>query len=128
MSNLKRYKHRAEWFRPEELRKFDDLYPESELVIPLYEFLFDQGIEFSIEPKSLHGRIDIIGPQLGDGTDRLMIEAKVFRENPRGNNRTRFATDLANCTGIFSNILIIEAISLFIIQLGARSLLKVLNL
>ena len=49
---------------------------ESTLAFDLYEYLHDQGIDFSIEPKSASGRPDLITEQVGD--NKLVADAKVF--------------------------------------------------
>ncbi|MFH2202164.1 MAG: hypothetical protein ABIJ96_03530 [Elusimicrobiota bacterium] len=79
LAQLKRYKHRCEWFRREQLValwKADTKRGEKNLTRNLYEFLFVQGIEFSIEPKSASGNADLVGAQTGP--ERLVADAKIF--------------------------------------------------
>jgi hypothetical protein len=76
---LRRYKQRVEWFERGRLAKQwsdnTDL-GEKMLAMDLYEFLFDQGVELYIEPKSASGKADMISSQEGD--ERLLADAKVF--------------------------------------------------
>jgi hypothetical protein len=72
---LRKYKHRCEWFRREELLN-DSKKGETTLVYDLYEYLHDQGLQFHIEPKSASGRVDLISAQ--SGKDRLVADAKIF--------------------------------------------------
>ena len=96
---LVRYKHRSEWFNRRELLKklkeeedrieevkkkgkktkaqLEDVLKED-----LYRYLHDQGINFTIEPKSDRGRIDLILDQK-EGT-RKYLEGKVFDNKGRG--------------------------------------------
>ena len=79
VSLLTRYKRRCEWFdRKNLLDQFmnDTQRGEAVLKVPLYRYLFDNGIDFEIEPSSIDGRIDILGNQLTD--DPLVVECKVL--------------------------------------------------
>lgn len=98
---LKRYKHKCEWFQREELYKIwidsqnEDTIKQAEgekkLALHLYEYLYDQGLELSIEPTSISGKIDLIAAQNSD--DPLLADAKVF--NPRkGRNIEHIARGL----------------------------------
>ena len=76
---LKRYKHRCEWFRREELYNLwtsDSKRGEKHLALDLYEYLFEQGIDFSIEPTSASGEADLVSSQQGE--NRLIADAKIF--------------------------------------------------
>jgi hypothetical protein len=80
---LVRYKKRCEWFNREMLSqaakeedKKDYAAIENTLKEDLYRYLHDQGVEFTIEPYSLRGRIDLILDQKGDKP--VYIEGKVF--------------------------------------------------
>jgi hypothetical protein len=96
---LVRYKHRSEWFNRRELLKKvkeeEDRIEEERkkgkktkaqvedvLKEDLYLYLHDQGINFTIEPKSDRGRIDLILDQK-EGT-RKYLEGKVFDNKGRG--------------------------------------------
>lgn len=76
---LKKYKHRCEWFRRDELRKAceaDTTRGEKTLAYDLYEYLHDQGLQFHIEPQSESGCVDLISAQ--SGKDRLVADTKIF--------------------------------------------------
>ena len=76
---LRKYKHRCEWFHRDRLRGLasdETGKAESSLAFDLYEYVHDQGINFSIEPKSASGRPDLITEQVGD--DKVVADAKVF--------------------------------------------------
>ena len=73
---LKRYKHRIEWFRRGQLLQLSKA-GERPLAADLYEYLYDQGLDFAIEPTSASGKPDLISAQTGD--DRLVADAKLFR-------------------------------------------------
>jgi hypothetical protein len=88
-----RYKKRCEWFNKEALLKIaqdqeakkenDKKRAEVEKVLKedLYRYLHDQGIDFTIEPKSDRGEIDLILAQTGG--DRRYLEGKVFDNEGR---------------------------------------------
>ena len=91
---LVRYKKRCEWFNKPELFKIAEDEKERKaknekgraevekvLKDDLYRYLHDQGIEFTIEPKSDRGEIDVILDQVGEG--RKYIEGKVFDNKGR---------------------------------------------
>jgi hypothetical protein len=67
LSLLMRYKHRSEWFYREQLWKKSQERDESKkrnevekrLAVDLYAYLYDQGIDFQIEPSSMPGAIDL---------------------------------------------------------------------
>jgi hypothetical protein len=76
---LKRYKHKCEWFVRDQLfRLWEGQTEKGEKVLAkhFYEYLYDQGIDFHIEPSSASGEIDLLGDQVGD--DRLVADAKIF--------------------------------------------------
>ncbi len=76
---LRKYKQRCEWFRRKQLYQLaadETGKAESSLAFDLYEYLHDQGIDFSIEPRSASGRPDLITEQVGD--DKVVADAKVF--------------------------------------------------
>lgn len=79
LSLLFRYKHRSEWFHRDrlfELTELESRKAEALLALDLYSYLYDQGIDFSIEPSSLTGKIDLIAAQGSD--DPLLADAKIF--------------------------------------------------
>lgn len=76
---LRRYKHRCEWFRADELRQTAEEATrsgEGRLAADLYEYLHDQGIDFQFEVVSATGRADLVGAQIGN--DRLVADAKLL--------------------------------------------------
>jgi hypothetical protein len=86
---LTRYKHRCEWFNREDLLRIIEeekaekaagkakrAEVEDALKEDLYLFLHDQGINFTIEPYSHKGKIDLILDQKDTG--RTYLEGKVF--------------------------------------------------
>jgi len=82
---LRKYKHRSEWFRRADLcakLSSNTKQGESGLADDLYEYLYDQGIEFHIEPHSASGRPDLISVQ--SGKDRLVADVKIFDGESRG--------------------------------------------
>lgn len=75
---LLRYKQRCEWFRRENLfRKWQSETNRGEkiLALDLYEYLYEHGFHFSIEPSSASGEADLVEAQTGD--DRLIADAKI---------------------------------------------------
>jgi hypothetical protein len=79
---LRRYKQKCEWFRHEELLTRWSANTRSGvrlLARHLYEYLFDQGLDFYIEPSSASGEVDLIADQKGG--DRLVADAKVFHND-----------------------------------------------
>jgi len=78
---LRKYKQKCEWFQRERLL---DLYNEAKenrkgekvLSSHLYEYLHDQGLEFSIEPTSVSGEADLVATQNTD--DPLIADVKIF--------------------------------------------------
>ena len=82
---LLRYKHRSEWFHRDDLSAIVQREPqrgERLLAIDLYSYLHDQGIDFTIEPSSITGEIDLIAAQGSE--DPLLADAKIFDGDKRG--------------------------------------------
>lgn len=82
---LLRYKHRCEWFQRDNLWNMiqsDTRRAEKHLAVDLYEYLHNQGTDFTIEPSSLAGEIDLIAAQ-GSG-DPLLADTKIFDADDRG--------------------------------------------
>jgi len=80
---LLRYKHKCEWFNQTQLHSVwqsgdDKGKGENSLALHLYEYFYDQGLAFEIEPSSLDGKIDMIESQ--KGTERLMVDTKIFKD------------------------------------------------
>jgi len=83
---LRRYKHKCEWFQRDQLYRLlidDTKHGEKNLALDLYEFLYDQGLDFMIEPWSISGEADLVSAQAGD--EPLIADAKIFNpESGRG--------------------------------------------
>ena len=81
---LLRYKQRSEWFHRDDLWGLSQTERRGEklLALDLYAYLYDQGIDFSIEPSSITGEVDLIAAQ--DTPDPLLLDAKVFDGSGRG--------------------------------------------
>lgn len=88
---LERYKHRSEWFERERLYGIwegDSSRRERKLAEDLYEYLYDQGVEFTIEPYSVSGEADLVAAQTEE--EPLIADAKIF--NPeKGKGRSYLA-------------------------------------
>lgn len=85
LSLLQRYQHQCEWFRGERLYsiwKDETKKGEKRLGLDLYEYLYDKGIDFFLEPASISGEIDLIEAQKSDGSQKseepLLLDAKIF--------------------------------------------------
>jgi hypothetical protein len=79
LAALRRYKHRCEWFRRDALYTIwqaDTQRGEKRLALDLYEYLFDEGIAFHMEPSSVSGEADLVSSQIGE--ERLILDAKIF--------------------------------------------------
>ena len=76
---LKKYKQKCEWFQRDYLYNLcSNNTPKGEkiLVNHLYEYLHDQGIQFSIEPQSASGEADLVSIQSGE--EAIVADAKIF--------------------------------------------------
>ncbi|HET8865508.1 MAG TPA: hypothetical protein VFM80_07400, partial [Gracilimonas sp.] len=79
LSLLLKYKHKCEWFGKEELYNLwseNTQKGEKLLALKFYEYLYDNGIEFYIEPSSASGEADLVSAQ--SSNDRLIADAKIF--------------------------------------------------
>jgi hypothetical protein len=85
---LRKYKHKCEWFKRELLHSLwanETQRGEKLLALNLYEYLHDQGIEFSIEPVSASGEVDLVAAQTSP--EPLIADAKIFNpEKGKGSN------------------------------------------
>jgi len=86
---LIRYKHRSEWFHREQLWSLSQAERRGEklLALDLYSYLYDQGIDFTIEPSSITGEVDLIAAQ--DTLDPLLLDTKIFDGDSRGKQYIR---------------------------------------
>lgn len=76
---LRKYKHRTEWFRRAylyDLWASDTARGEKNLALDLYEYLFNGGIDFAIEPVSASGEVDLVASQISP--EPLIADAKIF--------------------------------------------------
>jgi hypothetical protein len=79
LSLLRRYKHKCEWFQREQLYKLweqNTARGEKLLALHLFEYLHDQGLDFTIEPSSASGEVDLIADQKSE--DPLIADTKIF--------------------------------------------------
>jgi hypothetical protein len=76
---LFQYKRKVEWFQRGLLYRLweaDTQRGEKNLALHLYEYLYDQGLQFFIEPLSASGEVDMVASQGGDTP--LLADAKIF--------------------------------------------------
>ena len=86
---LERYKHKCEWFQRDYLlRLWSDNTSRGEklLAMNLYEYLHDQGLDFTIEPSSVSGEADLVAAQKTD--DPLIADVKIY--NPEKGKDKRY--------------------------------------
>jgi hypothetical protein len=79
LAELIRFKHLAEWFRRNSLWqrwKSDSRSGERSLAFAVYEFLYEQGIDFHVEPASASGAADMIAAQ--NSANPLVADIKIF--------------------------------------------------
>jgi hypothetical protein len=79
LAELVRFKHLAEWFRRQQLwAKFteESRLGERNLAFAVYEFLYEQGIDFHIEPTSASGEADMVSAQ--QSRNPLVADVKVY--------------------------------------------------
>ncbi|MCZ2268629.1 MAG: McrC family protein [Ignavibacteriales bacterium] len=81
---LLKYKQRSEWFYRERLRSYADIglegySGERALAVDLQEYIFNQGVEFSVEPKSKVGRPDLI--LVAPEGKKVVVETKYIRKD-----------------------------------------------
>ena len=79
LAHLVHYKHKCEWFQRDQLYRLweqETAKGEDSLSKHLYEYLYDRGVELSIEPRSASGRPDFISMQSDE--DPLIADAKIF--------------------------------------------------
>lgn len=88
LSVLRRFKHKCEWFNSQDLFSTysnNTQVGENQLALNLYEYLYDQGLQFFIEPSSASGEIDLIAAQ--NTEDPLLADAKIFNpDSGKGKN------------------------------------------
>ncbi len=81
---LRKYKHKCEWFQRQDLYQRwaeNTTVGEKLLALHLYEYLHDQGVEFTIEPVSASGEADLVAAQ--SSNEPLIADAKIFNPEKR---------------------------------------------
>lgn len=76
---LRRYKHKCEWFHRQrlyELWEKNTKIGEKNLKIDMFDYLYSQGLDFTIEPESISGKADLVAAQ--NSEDPLIADAKIF--------------------------------------------------
>lgn len=81
---LLKYKQKAEWFSSSDLRKtaiegYNGKYGERALTIDLQKFIFNQGVDFIIEPSSASGEVDLV--LKASDSRYLIIDAKYLPDS-----------------------------------------------
>jgi hypothetical protein len=79
LATLTRYKNKVEWYRRSEvlaLYEKDTLRGEKHLKQHMFEFLFDQGLPFHVEPTTASGKPDVVS--LEDSEHPFIGEVKIF--------------------------------------------------
>lgn len=86
LAELIRFKHLAEWFRRDRLWnrwKSETRSGERALAFAVYEFLYEQGVDFQIEPASASGEVDLVSAQ--NSETLLVADVKIYEpESSRG--------------------------------------------
>lgn len=93
---LLKYKQRSEWFHRSRLRDVADgglegKSGEKALAVDLQEYVFDQQIEFVIEPVSASGETDLVLKDPEGG--RLILDAKYIQEDASRSEIVRKLSD-----------------------------------
>lgn len=81
---LYKYKQYVEWFHQDHLRSIAELGYEGEmgeraLALHLQQYIFNQGVEFTIEPTSSSGEVDLLLRTMSG--DYTIIDAKYIKSN-----------------------------------------------
>jgi len=85
LATLTRYKRKVEWYRRAEvvaLYESETQQGESRLATHMYEFLFDQGLPFHVEPKAASGKPDVVS--LENSEHPFIGDVKIFDGESRG--------------------------------------------
>lgn len=85
LATLTRYKRKVEWYRRGEvaaLYEGDTQQGEHRLATHMYEFLFDQGLPFHVEPKAASGKPDVVS--LENSEHPFIGDVKIFDGESRG--------------------------------------------
>lgn len=98
---LRRYKHKCEWFKREYLFKLwseNTTIGEKLLAMDMYDYLHDQGLDFTIEPESISGKADLVSAQ--NSSDPLIADTKIFC--PEKGKDTRYISSGFNQVYIYT--------------------------
>lgn len=90
LATLIRYKKKIEWYRRDKLfRLFSNNQARGESVLAknMYEYLFDQGIEFHVEPQSASGWPDVVSLENSDHP--FIGDIKIFDGSARNSTYLR---------------------------------------
>lgn len=80
LSLLLKYKRHVEWFERDEVRALVEKGGERTVAKHMYAYLFNQGLEFHIEPQSVSGEADLVAPE-------LVLDAKLFDGDSAGHGK-----------------------------------------
>ncbi len=81
---MQKYKQSTEWFQREHLQQITEIGYEGKkgeraLALHLQQYIFDQGVEFSVEPASVSGEADLV--LLDPSGHHTIIDAKYIKSN-----------------------------------------------
>lgn len=102
LATLLKYKQKCEWFQNELLFKLwnenkEEVQIEPKYFAPhLFEYLYDNGVNFVIEPRSTSGRVDLLADQIGD--ERLVADAKIFTNDMGKSNVAKWFSQIYQYT------------------------------
>ena len=103
---LNKYKQRVEWFQQEQIQQimnqgYGGKQGERALAMHLQQYIFDQGVEFVVEPASVSGEADLL---LRDGSGQYtIIDAKLIKPNPSQSEITRKIAEGLNQVARYCN-------------------------
>jgi len=92
LAMLIRYKQKVEWYRRTEVLELyegDTSKGEKNVKQHMFEFLFDQGLPFHVEPATASGEPDIVS--LHDSEHHFIGEVKIFDAESRGRSSVKKA-------------------------------------
>ena len=92
LAMLIRYKQKVEWYRRTEVLKLyedDTSRGEKNVKQHMFEYLFDQGLPFHVEPVAASGEPDVVS--LHDSQHHFIGEVKIFDAEGRGKSYVRKA-------------------------------------
>jgi hypothetical protein len=98
LATLIRYKQKVEWYRRSDVLKLyqdDTQNGEKNLKQHMFEFLFDQGLPFHVEPVSASGEPDVVW--LDDSGHHFIGEAKIFDGGNKSHIKKGFSQAYTYC-------------------------------